>query len=97
MDKIHHIAIQVKDIDETLKWYQQQFNCEVAYHDKTWALITFENISLALVTAGQHPPHFAIERADAADFGELTPHRDGTSSIYIKDPTGNDVEVIKLK
>jgi len=96
MDKLHHVAIQVDDIDAGVKWYQQNFNVEVAYHDDTWALLKFSNISLALVIPDQHPPHFAIENPDAARFGELTEHRDGTKSIYIKDPFGNSVEIIKL-
>ena len=37
----------------------------------------------------------AVERADAAAFGTLTPHRDGTASVYIDDPDGNVVEILQ--
>jgi len=95
LDTLDHVAIQVDDIDKAVGWYMQNFKVEVAYHDASWALLNFANTSLALVVASQHPPHFAVLRDDAANFGPLSPHRDGTASVYIKDPAGNDVEVLK--
>jgi catechol 2,3-dioxygenase-like lactoylglutathione lyase family enzyme len=96
MDKIHHVAIQVKNIKESIAWYSDQFDCEVIYEDDSWAMIAFDNVSLALVTPDQHPFHFAIEDDNAQQYGPLTEHRDGTASIYIKDPSGNNVEILKL-
>jgi hypothetical protein len=58
-------------------------------------LITFENIRLALVKPGEHPNHFAVERSDARDFGQLTRHRDGTETVYINDPWENVIEILK--
>ncbi|MEX2515526.1 MAG: VOC family protein [Gammaproteobacteria bacterium] len=95
MDKLHHVAIQVNDLKATVNWYQQHFACEVAYQDDTWALLNFDNLQLAFVIPGQHPPHIAFERPDAAGFGELKTHRDGTASVYIKDPSGNNIEVMQ--
>ena len=95
MDKIHHIAVQVDNVKSAVDWYQKQFNIEVSYQDDTWAMLKFDNISLAIVIPGQHPPHFAIENDHAEDYGELTVHRDNTASIYINDPFGNAVEIIK--
>ena len=68
----------------------------IAYQDASWALLKFENISLALVLPGKHPPHFAVTRDNIAIFGTPVPHRDGTSSVYIQDPNGNNVEMLKL-
>lgn len=96
MDTIHHIAIPVEDIKTTLQWYKDNFDVDIAYEDQSWALIKFDNIALALVLPDQHPPHFAITCQDAEKYGALTPHRDGTESIYIKDPSGNAVEMLKL-
>ncbi len=96
MDKIHHIAIQVESIAKSVDWYKENFDITVSYQDETWAMIDFENTSLALVLPEQHPFHFAIESKDAGSYGELTEHRDGTASIYIKDIDGNNVEMIKL-
>lgn len=95
MDKIHHIAIQVDDIKSAVEWYQSNFDIKVDYEDETWAMLKFDNLSLALVLPSQHPSHFAIENDNAAEFGELTPHRDGTASIYINDPFRNSIEIIK--
>ncbi len=95
MDKLHHIALQVADIGEALRWYRGQFDLETVYEDATWAMLRFANIELALVVPGQHPPHIAIERPNADAFGPLTTHRDGTASVYTSDPFGNVIEVLR--
>lgn len=96
LDHINHIAIQIQDIEQSVSWYTSLFDCEVSYRDESWALLKFDNISLALVLPSQHPPHFAITREDITSFGTPSPHRDGTSSVYIQDPSGNNVEMLKL-
>ena len=96
MDKIHHIAIQVEDISKSVEWYKKNFEVVVSYQDETWAMIDFENTSLALVMPEEHPFHFAIESKQAEIYGDLTKHRDGTASVYICDIDGNNVEMIKL-
>lgn len=96
MDTIHHIAIQVSDLPATLAWYKNQYDVKVVYEDESWALIQFANVALALVLPNQHPPHFAIVSEHAERFGALTTHRDGTASVYIQDPAGNCIEMMKL-
>jgi catechol 2,3-dioxygenase-like lactoylglutathione lyase family enzyme len=93
LDTLHHAAIRVKDVKETVEWYTKRFRCEVEYQDATWAMLAFGNVRLAFVIAEQHPPHIAIV-GDPAAFGEPQVHRDGTSSVYVKDPNGNNVEVM---
>ena len=95
-DAIHHIAIQVKDIAKAISWYMQHFSCEIKYQDDSWAMLEFANISLALVLPGQHPYHFAIVTDNLASYGDAVHHRDGTTSIYIKDRDGNNVEMLTL-
>ncbi len=97
MDRLHHIAITVTDIAQAVAWYQNRFDIVVAYEDDSWALLRFEDCALALVLPDQHPPHLAVERADAASYGPLIPHRDGTASVYINDPWGNVIEILKPK
>ena len=97
MDRLHHVAVVVPDIDEAMTWYQKQFDVEVVYSDESWALLQFENIALALVSPDQHPAHIAIERDNAESYGTLTPHRDGSASVYIDDPWGNVIEILKLE
>jgi catechol 2,3-dioxygenase-like lactoylglutathione lyase family enzyme len=95
LNTLHHAAIRVKDVKETVEWYMQRFHCNVEYQDATWAMLEFENVRLAFVLAEQHPPHIAI-LGDPAAFGEPKVHRDGTSSVYVKDPNGNNVEVMAI-
>ena len=94
--KIHHTAICVDNIDTAIEWYAQKLNFEVEFKDDSWALLSFENSRIALVLPEQHPPHLAFVSDKAADFGVLTKHRDGTSSIYINDPFGNTIELLEL-
>tara|TARA_B100001093_G_scaffold43880_1_gene37172 strand:+ start:69 stop:380 length:312 start_codon:yes stop_codon:yes gene_type:complete len=96
LEKIHHIAIEVQSIENAISWYKSNSKCEVSYKDDTWALLKYENISLALVLPKSHPPHIAFVRKDAEKYGKLKMHRDGTSSVYIKDPANNSVEILKL-
>ncbi len=95
LDDIDHVAIQVDDIGEAVRWYQAHARCEIVYQDETWALLGFANMKLALVLPEQHPPHLAITSPRAEEFGTLQPHRDGTASCYINDPGGNVLEVLK--
>ena len=46
--KIDHIAIQVNDIEESVKYYTD-YGASIIYQDKTWAFLQFDNIKLALV------------------------------------------------
>ena len=95
MEKLHHVAITVTDIKKALDWYRTEFDVEAAYVDDSWALLKFDNITLALVLPEQHPAHIAVERDKAELYGALTPHRDRTASVYIQDPWGNAIEIIK--
>jgi catechol 2,3-dioxygenase-like lactoylglutathione lyase family enzyme len=62
--------------------------------DETWAMLEFANIRLALIAGKAHPPHVGLMKPNAAEFGPLKPHRDGTRSVYIEDPAGNWVEIL---
>lgn len=94
MDRIHHVAVQVDNIPRAVDWYAQHFDCLIAYQDATWAELRFANLNLALVTPGQHPPHIGLARPDARNFGALQRHRDGSASVYIRDPSGNALEIL---
>jgi catechol 2,3-dioxygenase-like lactoylglutathione lyase family enzyme len=94
LDNVHHVAIEVKNIQESVNWYTERFNCKVSYQDATWAMIEFGNLKMALVLPEEHASHVGIERPDAESFGPLNTHRDGVRYVYITDPAGNTVEVV---
>jgi catechol 2,3-dioxygenase-like lactoylglutathione lyase family enzyme len=96
-DQIHHVAIPTNNVAESVAWYTSHTNCTVQYQDETWALLDYQNIQLALVLPGQHPPHLAIIRDNAGDFGPLVTHRDGTRSIYVQDNAGNQLEIMEAE
>ena len=95
MDKLHHIAINVKNIHKSIEWYMHNTDCILEYEDETWALLAYENCKLALTIKNEHPPHVCFEVDGAGAWGKLVKHRDGTKSCYIKDPDGNSVEMLE--
>jgi catechol 2,3-dioxygenase-like lactoylglutathione lyase family enzyme len=99
--RLDHVAVQASDIEKSVKWYTEQFNATVLYQDKTWAFLQVGGNKIALVTPGQHPPHvaFSVTEDQLAEASRTTgisvdSHRDGTRGIYIKDPSGNAIELI---
>ena len=94
LDTLDHIAVQVNNIEKSLSWYIDNFSCEEIYSDETWAFIQFKNLKLALVSNNQHPNHFAILDNKVDNKGSSVKHRDGSSSVYIKDIDGNYIELI---
>jgi catechol 2,3-dioxygenase-like lactoylglutathione lyase family enzyme len=97
LNAIDHIALPVADIAEAVDWYTRTFQCEVKYQDASWALLGFANVKLALVVPEQHPAHVGLFVENAEKFGKLTMHRDGTQSVYIRDPAGNPIELLAAK
>ena len=95
LDSIDHVAVAVDDIAKGVNWYHTRFQCEISYQDSTWALLRFANVRLALVIPEQHPPHVGFDSDEAESFGKLTRHRDGSKSVYVRDSSGNSVEILE--
>ena len=93
LSSIDHVAVQVSDVSSALPYYTDNFQCEVSYQDKTWALLKFENINLALVTKDEHPYHFAVVDK-SLNKEKIKYHRDGIGYIYTKDLDGNFIEIL---
>ena len=91
---VDHLAIESKNISDSVKWYTSNFNCDIKYQDENWALLRFNNIQIALVTPGQHPPHFAVVDKKVANLDNRKTHRDGINYIYEEDPDLNVIEKI---
>lgn len=95
LDKVHHIAINVHDVDSAIQWYQTSFACELKERDTFGAILAFGNVELHLHLPSQHRPHLGFEKADAETFGKLRPQLGGIRSAFIADATGNPVELIQ--
>ena len=94
---VDHIALESKNIADSVRWYISNFKCNLEYQDETWALLGFNNIQIALVTPGQHPPHFAIVDRNVVNMKGKKTHRDGIHYIYENDPDMNVIEKIDRK
>ena len=99
--RFDHVAIPANNIPESVEWYRSRFNATVLYQDASWAFLQLGGTKVALVTPGQHPPHFAVSLteealAEAAKLAgkPIDGHRDGTKGVYLYDPSGNAVELI---
>tara|TARA_R110002110_G_scaffold353681_1_gene563579 strand:+ start:160 stop:450 length:291 start_codon:yes stop_codon:yes gene_type:complete len=95
--KIDHIALQVENPNSTAEWYRDNFDAEILYADDTWSFIQFENIKMAFVVKNQHPAHIAFIIGEFEEDDKVKEHRDGSESVYKRDPFGNIYELIKYK
>ena len=78
LKKIDHIALQVDDVNKSVEWYVEKYECEVLYNDDTWALLQFDNIKVALVVEEEHPFHIAFEIDGLDGEGNMLMH-----TIYV--------------
>ena len=94
MKRVDHIAIVVSDTIEAARWYEKEHGARVEYIDDSWSLVSFTNVKLAFVLEKDHPPHFAFEDNSLECGNE---HRDGSISVYKKDPWGNVIEIVNYR
>ena len=95
LSQVDHVAIQTTNIKSTISWYENYFSCEIIFEDKTWALLKFKNINIALVNPNEHPPHIAFKVDNIFKHGKPSTHRDGVNYIYKKDDFGNVFELVE--
>lgn len=106
--KFDHIAINSTDISKSVYWFVENLDAELIYEDSTWGLVSLGGAKIAFVTPGQHPPHVAMrlrtmqqltdKRSELIEKGlectEISRHRDGTESFYLKGPNNQFFEWI---
>jgi len=55
--KAHHVSLTVKNLKESIKWYQDIFNCRLIheYHSGEWniALLSLDNFYIELIQSGK--------------------------------------------
>tara|TARA_R110000824_G_scaffold555_4_gene3603 strand:- start:17243 stop:17536 length:294 start_codon:yes stop_codon:yes gene_type:complete len=92
--KLDHVAINVDNIEKSVKWYMENLEGKILYEDGTWALLRVGDVKIALTMATQHKPHVAFKVDNLLPFGreEIKRHRDGSRYVYKEDPDGNVIE-----
>ena len=70
MEKIDHIAITVPNITRAVKWYTSNFDCKAKYKDRTWAILEFDNINLAISSLYE----YGIQTIKKSSFYETFSH-----------------------
>ena len=95
MDKIDHIALQTKNINNSVSWFVKKFKCNVKYQDESYAMLEFKNMKIALVLPDQHPPHLAIKCDNIEEHGKPRKHRDESEFLYIEGFDKNVFELIR--
>ena len=94
---LDHVAIQVKNLKQSIEWYVSNLNLIVLYQDNTWAMLeAIDGTKIALTIPNEHPPHIAFQVDSFKSFPgrEIKYHRDGSAYLYTKDPSGNIIEYI---
>ena len=106
MGKLGHVAIRVKDMDRAVAYYMSLgFKCD--WESDDWSYFE-EGIALLGQKYNRADPHFAMHvdnigelyerREKLIDMGYHCDapfkHRDGTISVYTRDPEGNQLEFI---
>lgn len=97
--KIDHVAITVANMEESIKWYEENLEATALYSDETWGILEVGNTKIALMTGDKHKPHiaFRVEDMSRFDLDEVKVHRDGVLYVYREDPDGNCVEWVCYK
>jgi len=109
LKRLGHVAICVKDIPKSVKFYQD-LGMELAYLDTDWAYLKAGEDGLALLSpeyksAGAHFGFVFNDRSELEQHharltgldifvGAIHDHRDGTASFYSKDIDRNLFEFL---
>jgi len=100
--KFDHVALHTtkEKMKESVAWYTQFLDGKVLHQDDSWSLIEGSGVKVALIIPEQHPPHVGFEitvekyRSLKKKGRKFKLHRDGSESIYIVDPNGNNLEMV---
>ncbi len=103
---INHLALEVGDIEEALRWYGRLFEFELrGRHGQRMAFIDMGDQFIALVAGRSQPPdgprHFGLvvddkeaARAALMDAGVDVP---SSGSLDFRDPWGNHIQVVDYR
>jgi catechol-2,3-dioxygenase len=89
----------ISDLEEASQWYVSLLGAVITHKQPNYYRLKLKNTNIALLdsTFKSSKPHIAIlcdKLSDLPDEGERIQHRDGTTGVYITDPSGNYIEFI---
>ena len=93
-DRLHHVTLQVGDVDRAARWYVETFRCETVHRDARRVVVAFGDLQVHLVRADLEPPSLTLVRPDVAEMGPSTRRPDGVRMLRLVDPWGNVIEVV---
>jgi catechol-2,3-dioxygenase len=102
---INHVALEVGDVEEALRWYGQFFEFELRGRAGRMAFIDMGDQFIALAATGEHSPdrarHFGLvvddkEAVRVAMRGAGIDVAD-RGSLDVHDPWGNQVQVVDYR
>jgi len=97
--RIDHIAMLANDMEETVQWYLDVLGAVIESKQENYYRLKVKNGIITLLSNDfpSSKPHVGIlceNIEDLPDEGERVEHRDGTTGVYVKDPSGNYLEFI---
>ena len=96
---VDHVAIVVNDLEEAVQWYLDALQGIIVHKQENYYRLRVKNIDIALLSKdfSSSKPHIGILCENIEDLpqnGDKMQHRDGTTGVYVKDPSGNYLEFI---
>lgn len=93
-DVVHHVTVQVGDLERAIAWYGETFRAKLLRRASNRAVFAFGSLELHLVGPGTQPAGITIVRHDVAKMGPSKRRADGVRQLHLVDPWGNAIEVI---
>jgi catechol-2,3-dioxygenase len=102
---INHVALEVGDVEEALRWYGRFFDFELRGRAGRMAFIDMGDQFIALAASGEHSPdrarHFGLvvddKEAVRAAMHEAGIDVSDRGSLDFHDPWGNQVQVVDYR
>ncbi|MFT7536642.1 MAG: catechol-2,3-dioxygenase [Hyphomicrobiaceae bacterium] len=93
-DVVHHVTVQVGDLERAIKWYGETFRAKLVRRSSDRAVFAFESLELHLAGPDTEPAGITIVRHDVAKMGPSKRRANGVRGLHLVDPWGNAIEVV---
>jgi len=96
LDTLDHVAVSVRDVAESVKMVHIALQVPRRLSGRHLGASRIRAMSALLSLFRSNIRRILPSLAIPPPTANLKTHRDGTSSVYIKDPDGTDVEILAL-